>query len=130
MAFYQAKNWNKVKIISNRSLHTSLGRKNPDTTASSISITKSSASTVDSVILYFTGVDLLEIPQIPMIEYEFRKSGSVIVGGTMPVNGSRRASLLQISRPLRDFSSAYFSLSGSILASALMYSMAFSIFLG
>ena len=47
----------------------------------------------------------------------------------MPVNGSRRASLLQISRPLRDFSSAYFSLPGSILASALMYSMAFLIFL-
>jgi hypothetical protein len=106
------------------------GRKNPDATASFISIAKSSASTVDSVILYFTGVDLLEIPQIPMIKYEFRKSGLVIVGGTMPVNGSQQASLLQISHPLRDFFSAHFSLPGLILASALMYSMAFSIFLG
>ena len=48
----------------------------------------------------------------------------------MPVNGSRQASLLQISHPSRDFLSAYFSLPESILASALMYSMAFSIFLG
>ena len=66
---------------------------------------------------------------MPIIEYVFRKSGSVIVGGTSPVKTSRRASLLNIALPFNDFSSPYFSRSGLILAMWLRYSHAFSMFL-
>ena len=101
-----------------------------EATDASISIANSSASTVASVIRKRTGVDLLQMPHMPMIEYVLRKSGSVIVAGTIPFLISRLAFLLKIDLPFSDFSPPYLSSLGFIFARVLMYSFAFSIFAG
>jgi hypothetical protein len=105
---------------------TSPALKNLDAITSLISKAKISAFTVDFVMRYQTGVDRLDIPHILMIKHVLPKSGSVIVGGTIPVKGSCRANLLHISFPFKDFLSAYFNRLGLILASAFVYSTAFS----
>jgi hypothetical protein len=53
---------------------------------------------------------------MPIIEYLFLKSGSVIMCRTSHVKTSLRAFLLKMALPFKDFSSPYFSRSGFILA--------------
>jgi hypothetical protein len=70
------------------------------------------------------------MPHIPIMEYVFRRSGSVNVAGTSPVKISLRAFLLKIALPFSDFSSPYFSRSGLIFERWPRYSHAFSILPG
>ena len=76
--------------------------------------------------------DLVHVPHMPIIKYVFRRSGSVVGGGTSPVKTSCRASLLNIGAafPFNDFLPPYFSRSVLILAMWLRFSHAFSMFLG
>ncbi len=67
--------------------------------ADSISSENRLASTVASVIRYLTGVELVQIPHMPIIEYVLHRSRSIVVAGTSPVRTSLRASLLKIDLP-------------------------------